>query len=61
MDFPTRNLYRSAIEELARGSELSELDIAERALATCRAACEMADGDSGADAGAGRVAIRASI
>jgi len=32
MDFPTRNLYRSAIEELARGSKLSELDIAQAAL-----------------------------
>ncbi|WP_029349199.1 glucoamylase family protein [Bosea sp. 117] len=32
MDFPTRNLYRSAIEQLARGSELSEIDIAKRAL-----------------------------
>ena len=30
---PRRNLYRSAIEELARGSALSELEIAERALA----------------------------
>ena len=28
MDFPTRNLYRSAIEELARGSNRTELDIA---------------------------------
>ena len=25
MDFPTRNMYRTAIEELARGSNLSEL------------------------------------
>ncbi len=28
MDFPTRNLYRSAIEELARGSNRAELDVA---------------------------------
>ena len=28
MDFPTRNLYRAAIEELARGSKLTELEIA---------------------------------
>ena len=28
MDFPTRNLYRSAIEELARGSKHTEIDIA---------------------------------
>ena len=34
MDFPTRNLYRSAIEELARGSKLTELEIARAALPT---------------------------
>ena len=32
MDFPTRNLYRSAIEQLARGSSSSELEIADHAL-----------------------------
>jgi cyclic beta-1,2-glucan synthetase len=32
MDFPTRNLYRRAIEELARGSKLTELEIAQAAL-----------------------------
>jgi cyclic beta-1,2-glucan synthetase len=32
MDFPTRNLYRSAIEELARGSSRGELDVAHAAL-----------------------------
>jgi cyclic beta-1,2-glucan synthetase len=32
MDFPTRNLYRSAIEELARGSKHTEIDIAHRAV-----------------------------
>jgi len=32
MDFPTRNLYRSAIEQLARGSSASELEIAAAAL-----------------------------
>ena len=32
MDFPTRNLYRSAIEQLARGSSASELDIADLVL-----------------------------
>ena len=31
MDFPTRNLYRGAIEELARGSGLTELEVARRA------------------------------
>lgn len=32
MDFPTRNLYRSAIEELSRGSQTSEDEIAARVL-----------------------------
>ena len=32
MDFPTRNLYRSAIEWFARGSKLTELEIARAAL-----------------------------
>jgi cyclic beta-1,2-glucan synthetase len=35
MDFSTRNLYRSAIEQLARGSSYSEVDIAEAALKLC--------------------------
>ena len=33
MDFPTRNLYRSAVEHLARGSDLTELDVARAAVA----------------------------
>jgi len=32
MDFPTRNLYRSAVEELARGSSISEQDVARSAV-----------------------------
>ena len=32
MDFPTRNLYRNAIEEIARGSGRTELDIAQDAI-----------------------------
>ncbi|HSG64263.1 MAG TPA: glycosyl transferase, partial [Gammaproteobacteria bacterium] len=32
MDFPTRNLYRSAIEALARGSKLTEIGVAQAAL-----------------------------
>lgn len=32
MDFATRNQYRSAIEQLARGSRCSELEVAEQAL-----------------------------
>src|SRR6202166_3641879 len=40
MDFPTRNLYRSAIEQLARGSNRAELDVARHAiLAAEEAAC----------------------
>ena len=38
MDFPTRNLYRSAIEQLARGSCFSELDVAGQVLQTAREA-----------------------
>jgi cyclic beta-1,2-glucan synthetase len=36
MDFPTRNLYRTAIEELARGSDAAERDIADCAVATAQ-------------------------
>ena len=44
MDFPTRNLYRSAIEQLARGSSCTELDIADHALdAAHRAAADTLD------------------
>ena len=32
MDFPTRNLYRNAIEVLARGANRTELDVAHRAV-----------------------------
>ncbi len=38
MDFPTRNLYRSAIETLARGAHLTELDVARRAVLAARQA-----------------------
>ena len=38
MDFPTRNLYRSAIEELARGSNRSETEITELAVRAARGA-----------------------
>ena len=37
MDFATRNLYRSAVEELARRSDHDELEIARRAVAAARA------------------------
>jgi len=44
MDFPTRNLYRSAIEELARGSSLTELEIAQAVLLAASAApCDAAE------------------
>ncbi|HEY2884830.1 MAG TPA: glucoamylase family protein [Rhizomicrobium sp.] len=33
MDFPTRNLYRCAIEDLSRNSSHSEIDISEQAIA----------------------------
>ena len=36
MDFPTRNLYRSAIEELARGADSAELDVAHSAVAAAK-------------------------
>ncbi|MFL5268495.1 MAG: hypothetical protein ACJ8AH_18190 [Stellaceae bacterium] len=51
MDFPTRNLYRSAIEGLARGSKLTELEIARTALIAATGpkhqACREADGVGG--------------
>ena len=36
MDFPTRDRYRHAIEELARGSGRTELEVAQRAIASAR-------------------------
>jgi cyclic beta-1,2-glucan glucanotransferase len=38
MDFPTRDHYRRAIEELSRGSEHTELEVAEAAIAAARQA-----------------------
>ena len=38
MDFPTRTLYRSAIEDLSRGSNLTELDIASAAVLAAKQA-----------------------
>ncbi|MEO5375177.1 MAG: glycosyl transferase, partial [Alphaproteobacteria bacterium] len=69
MDFRTRNLYRSAIEELARGSKVTEIEIARRAVTTAntvaRADPSLAD-DRRADPGyhllgGGRCAFEASI
>ncbi len=45
MDFPTRNLYRSAIEELARGSKHAELDVARSAVLAAKQA-RSGDGSS---------------
>ncbi|GGC88562.1 glycosyl transferase [Vreelandella lutescens] len=45
-DFATRNQYRSAIEELARGSSYSEIDVTHHALSACRDAMKTAADDS---------------
>jgi cyclic beta-1,2-glucan synthetase len=47
MDFATRNLYRTAIEELGRGSRLSELQIAHQVLITAGAASTDREKDPG--------------
>ncbi|PKU24746.1 glycosyl transferase [Telmatospirillum siberiense] len=49
MDFPTRNLYRNAIEDLARGAGRTEIDIARSAVLTAREAdpADLADGRRG--------------
>jgi cyclic beta-1,2-glucan synthetase len=50
MDFPTRNLYRSAIEGLARGSKFTELEIARAALtAAADSKHQACRGDDGVD------------
>ncbi|MDR3495903.1 MAG: glucoamylase family protein [Ancalomicrobiaceae bacterium] len=48
MDFPTRNLYRSAVEDLARGCGLPELETAERAVEAAgrSGASELPDADA---------------
>lgn len=43
MDFATRNRYRSAIEQLARGAPLSELEITDAALATAQTSAAQAN------------------
>jgi len=45
MDFATRNLYRTAIEQMARGSALAETEIARRALTVAATAPASSDGD----------------
>ena len=64
MDFATRNLYRSAIEELARGSTLDEIQIARAAVdaAASGAAASAREGESGYYLiAAGRLAFEAKI
>ncbi len=46
MDFATRTLYRSAIEELSRGSGMAELEVAKRA-ATLAAEARLGDSKAG--------------
>jgi cyclic beta-1,2-glucan synthetase len=50
MDFPTRDLYRRAIEELARGSTHSELDVAQFVLQAAKRIADnpQNDGDAAA-------------
>lgn len=45
MDFATRNLYRTAIEQMARGTDLTEPEIAHRALAAASSAPDTGGGD----------------
>ena len=49
MDFPTRDIYRGAIEQLSRGSSLSELAIAGEALKAAQAAAAQATDPREAD------------
>jgi cyclic beta-1,2-glucan synthetase len=43
MDFPTRDRYRHAIEDLSRRSRMNEIEIAERVIERARAAAEVGD------------------
>ncbi|HSI01240.1 MAG TPA: glucoamylase family protein, partial [Reyranella sp.] len=45
MDFATRNLYRTAIEQIARGTDLAEPEIARSALQAASSAPDARDGD----------------
>jgi cyclic beta-1,2-glucan synthetase len=47
MDFPTRNLYRSVIEELSRGSSHTELEIARAAVAAAKRGTSPRERDPG--------------
>ncbi len=62
MDFPTRNRYRSAIEDLARGSALDEIGVADAALSEAAAGQTEMERDPGhALIGAGRRALEQRI
>ena len=62
MDFATRNRYRSAIEELARGARENETGVTEAALAMAAAGRNDVERDPGfALIGAGRGALEARI
>jgi cyclic beta-1,2-glucan synthetase len=50
MDFPTRDIYRHAIEDLARGSDRSELDVARRVVRCAKqASTGTSDGPNNGD------------
>jgi cyclic beta-1,2-glucan synthetase len=57
-DFSTRDLYRHAIEDLARGSRQSEIDVARRAIDAARRAA-LRDAEAGTGTGAGAAAAGA--
>ena len=62
MDFATRNQYRTAIELLARGSRLGEIDVAQAALDLTKAGNDERARDPGhVLIGAGRGALEAAI
>lgn len=69
MDFATRDLYRKAIEDLARGSSLTELQVAQAALDAAEAAASSAAEEERARVGdpgyyliaQGRPALEASV
>ena len=66
MDFATRTLYRTAIEALARGSDMAELEVARRAAALAAAAAKGAGSSRTGDCGyyliaGGRPALEAAI
>ena len=62
MDFATRDRYRQAIEELARGSAYSELEIARRALQIATAGRSARECDPGYSLiGGGRLAFESAI